>query len=735
MTAQNDENNVDFLLKLNRKKINDDLNFSHSLQGLADILSYDKINSSTINKTGNNLLEATQRVLTASGFDISLKNTINEENLHDNLLLLADQANASLRKVTLNTENWWKEDAGALLSFMREDGRPVALIPNNNGYRIEDPSSGNIVILNANNIEKITDTAFMFFRKFPQHAISLYELLRFGMTGASRDFTFLVGCGVLGGILGLFTPYATGLLVDTVIPNARGNELGQLALLLITTAIGMAAFELTRSLVMLRIKGRMGNFSQSAIIDRLIHLPAHFFRQYSAGDLAQRAFSIDSILTLLTGTTQAALLSWVFGLFSFFYLFTLNVRLALLSTAIVFIALLVTTAINVWSLSMERRKFELQGIISSRVLQILNGISKLRSSGAEKRAFSLWAKYFTKQKELDFKINSIENILSIFDAAYVVVASLLLFAFISFFESDMSTGTFMAFNSAFTQFLTATIAMGNALTSVLNVIPLYERAKPILNAIPEKNETLLNPGTLKGNIDISHVSFRYVEDGPTILDDVSISIKPGQFVAFVGPSGSGKSTLFRMLLGFERPDTGAIYYDNQDLDGLNIGAIRRQLGVVLQNGKLMPGDIFTNIVGSAPLNLNDAWEAARMAGFEDDIKAMPMGMHTVIDEGAGTISGGQKQRLMIARAIVKKPRILLFDEATSALDNKTQATVALSIENLNSTRIVIAHRLSTVIKADCIFVLEAGRVIESGNYKELMSKNGYFSELAKRQLC
>ncbi len=728
--------NNEALSRLLRKRENDNAHFSQALSGLAGILSESKNHSSIQAKTGDSLLDATQLVLSASGFYVSLKKTAYAPDPQDTLSLLARQANASLRRVALGGEAWWREDSGPLLAFLKEDGKPVALLPaGERGYWLEDPVTGESMLLNAENIKRLDDTAFMFFRKFPQHAIGMRDLLRFGLAGSSRDLLFLIGCGAFGGILGLFTPVATGLLIDTVIPGARSDELVQLVLLLVTTALGMSAFELTRSLAMLRIQGRMGNASQAAIIDRLMHLPAGFFRQYSAGDLAQRAFAIDNILTLLTGTTQAALLSWVFGLFSFAYLFMLNWQLALLATAIVGIALLVTTGINFWRLSMERRMFTLEGSIASRVLQLLDGISKLRSSGAEKRAFALWAKDFTQQKQLDFNIRSIANLLSVFDAAYIVLASLLLFATIAFFQPGISTGTFMAFNAAFSQFLAATIAVSSALTASLNVIPLYERAKPILDALPEQNESQTAPGVLQGNIDISHLTFRYVEDGPLILDDVSIHIEEGEFIAFVGPSGSGKSTLFRMLLGFEHPESGAIYYDQQDLSGLDIGAVRRQLGVVLQSGKLMPGDIFTNIVGSAPLTLEDAWEAARMAGFDDDIKAMPMGMHTVIAEGAGTISGGQKQRLMIARAIVKKPRILLFDEATSALDNRTQATVARSVEQLKATRIVIAHRLSTVIKADRIFVIEAGKVIETGNYEQLMAKNGHFAELARRQLA
>jgi ATP-binding cassette subfamily C protein len=312
---------------------------------------------------------------------------------------------------------------------------------------------------------------------------------------------------------------------------------------------------------------------------------------------------------------------------------------------------------------------------------------------------------------------------------------MLLFGAVAFFMPGLDTGHFLSFNAAFAQFFAATLGLTGALTASLNAIPLYERAKPILQSVPEVSPAMAPPGELSGAIEINQVSFRYAPDGPLVLDDVSIRIRPGEFVAFVGPSGSGKSTLFRMLLGFEKPQSGAIYYDQKDLAGLDVGAVRRQLGVVLQNGQLMPGDLFTNIVGAAPLTLDDAWEAARMAGLDADIQAMPMGMHTFIGEGASTLSGGQKQRLMIARALVKKPRVLLFDEATSALDNRTQAIVAQSMQRLNATRIVIAHRLSTVVHADRIFVIDAGKVVEQGRYAELMALNGHFAALAKRQIA
>jgi len=280
------------------------------------------------------------------------------------------------------------------------------------------------------------------------------------------------------------------------------------------------------------------------------------------------------------------------------------------------------------------------------------------------------------------------------------------------------------------------VALSDALIGVNLIIPLYQRLRPILETLPEDDTSKINPRALTGSIEVSHVSFRYREDGPLVLKDVSFEIKEGDYVALVGTSGCGKSTLFRILLGFEKPETGEIYYDGQDLAKLDIRAVRRQLGVVLQNGQLMTGNILSNIIGTNHrLTIEDAWEAARMAGIEEDIREMPMGMFTIISEGAGTISGGQKQRLMIARAIVNKPRIIFFDEATSALDNKTQAIVSQSLEKLQATRVVIAHRLSTIMNCNRILVMNQGRIVEQGTYEELMAKQGVFADLAKRQLA
>ena len=719
--------------------------FSHAIGGLAQVVSNTQA-AAAGGRTGDALLDATQRVVNALGFKSQLVNpsatsAAVQTDFTEKMEALCRQAKVSQRRVNLDEALWWKDISAPLLAF--KDGTlkegtlaPVALVPKAGGsYVIVDPATGQEVPLNADTARGLSRTAFMFYRGFDNEVITIAKLASFGLQGTNADLWRVLVFGVLGGLLGLLTPTATGILIDSVIPSANTNQLVQMVLLLTTASISIAAFELTRGLAIFRVESRIDNTNQAAVIDRLLNLPVPFFRDYAAGDLAQRAFGIDAILRMLTSTVQSAIFGWLFGLFSFAYLFFIDVKLAFLATALVLVSLLITTVVNFYRLRLERQTYQVQGDIASLVFQILNGIAKLRGGGAEKRAFARWADAFTKQKTLDFKIRSLANGMAVFDSGYIVLCSLLLFMVTAFHTNGITTGSFMAFNSAFGQFMAATLGMTSALTAALNVVPLYERAKPILTTLPEVNNQLAAPGQLKGGIELSGINFRYTPDSPMVLTDVNIRIEPGEFVAFVGPSGCGKSTLFRLLLGFEKPVSGGVYYDGQDLGGLDVQAVRRQLGVVLQSGKLMPGDIFTNIVGSAPLTHADAMAAVVMAGMEDDIKGMPMGLHTVISEGAGTISGGQKQRLMVARAIVKKPRILLFDEATSALDNRTQAIVANSVSQLKATRVVIAHRLSTVVDADRIFVIDAGRVVETGTYAELMQLGGQFAELARRQIA
>lgn len=648
---------------------------------------------------------------------------------------IARASRVRARQVALKGR-WWEGDQGPLLVFVEDGKLPRAALPRpSGGYLLEDPVSGRAVRIDEDVAATLEPFGTQFYRSFPARALALLDVMRFGAHGSTRDLWLVVAMGAAGALLNLVPALATGVLFDTVIPGADRSQLLQLCLALVGAAVGAAMFELTRSVAMLRVEARMDTGIQAGVWDRLLALPVPFFRDYTAGDLAVRANGINAIRQALSGTTTSAILGAVFSVFNLALLMFYSPLLAGVALLLVLLALGVTAGTSLAKLRYERQLADLEGRLSGLVLQLLNAVAKLRATGSEARAFAQWASRFAQHRTLKLKAERIGNILETFNAAFPLACSIVIFMVVAFYlrGGSLSTGEFLAFNAAFGALLLAMLQMTAALVVVLTVVPLFERARPILHALPETDGVKADPGRLRGDIEVSHLNFSYGGDAPPVLRDVSLRIRAGQFVAIVGPSGSGKSTLLRCLLGFETPTSGSIFYDGQDLSVIDITAVRRQLGVVLQNGQLLPGDIFKNIVGSSGLGIEDAWQAARMAGLEPDIKAMPMGMHTIV--GASGISGGQRQRLLIARAIVHRPRILYFDEATSALDNKTQAMVSESLEQLDATRVVIAHRLSTVRNADLIVVLEGGVVREQGRYDELMAQDGLFAQLARRQIA
>ncbi len=653
---------------------------------------------------------------------------------------LARASGVRVRKVALGG-SWFKQDSGPILGVLEDDGTPVALVPDGpRRYRLLDPASRTSTRVDESVAARLQPFGYTFYRSLPTEGLGAWQVARFGLFGWRRDFWTIVLMGTLGGLLGLAQPVATGMIFDTLIPGALRTEMLQMAAILVVIAVSAATFKLAQSFAMLRIEGRVDAGLQAAVWDRLVNLPAPFFREFTSGDLAMRGLGIQQIRQVVTGPVLSAVFAGVFSIFSYLLLFYYSWDLALLATALILLAFAVATGIGLLQLRHQRHLAEVQGELSGQVLGLINGIAKLRVSGTENRAFARWAEKFTRQEEISVKTRKLSNAQTIFSVVFPVLSLMAIFFTLSWLMQQddyepISTGDFLAFNSAYSQFLAASLGLSSALISLLATIPLYERAKPILEALPEVNDAKNDPGELSGRIDIRHVDFAYAPDLPTVLHDVSISIAPGEFVGVVGASGSGKSTLFRILLGFEAPDSGGVYYDGQDLASLDLRAVRRQLGVVLQNGTLLSGSVFQNIVGSTSLTIDDAWEAARLAGFAGDVKDMPMGMHTVVSEGGGGLSGGQRQRLLIARAIASRPRMLLFDEATSALDNETQALVSRSLEGLKATRVVIAHRLSTIQNADRIYVLDRGAIVEDGTYSELMAEDGLFAELVRRQLA
>ena len=710
---------------------------AESLQRLANATRRDVIDAPAGAASVDPLLRACQLLGEAQGMPIKAPAAYLARQLSDPFSDICRASHVRFRRVALRGD-WWLHDNGPLLGYHSDDGRPLALLqtPSGRRYRLVDPTTGAEQPVTARNAGAVQPFAYSLYRPFGPTSLDLLGLMRFALFRRGRDVVTIALLGGLVGLLGLVTPWATGQLIDTVIPSADMAQLGQLALLLVAVALSAAMFELTQSFAQLRLEGKLDATTQSAVWDRLLNLPTGFFKQYSAGDLATRAMGISAIRQALSGSTLSTILSSVFSVFSLALMLYYSVTLSMVAIGLVVLAIVITVSSSLASLRHERKLATIEGEISGLTLQMLFGVSKLRAAGGERRAFGLWADAFARQQNARYRASWLQGITGVAQEVYPLFGSIAIFMTLALFMSPgaISTGQFLAFNAAFGTFMGAMLTLSGTAVGLLGIIPLYERAKPILQGVPEISDAKADPGELNGEIEISNLSFAYRPDQAPIINDLTLSIRPGEFLAVVGPSGCGKSTLLRLLLGFETPDAGSISYSGHDLGSLDLGAVRRQLGVVLQKGDLMDGDIFTNIVGSKPLTLQDAEEAARMSGLENDLKSMPMGMHTVVGDGGGTLSGGQRQRLLIARAIVHKPRILFFDEATSALDNQTQATVSASLEQLQATRIVIAHRLSTVVNADRILVLRNGRAEEIGTYEELMANNGLFADMARRQV-
>ena len=631
------------------------------------------------------------------------------------------------------TEGWYRDAYGPMLS-KTADGAPVALIPSAaGGYTYTDPETGNTVKVNAKTAKNIAGKGVVLYKPLPQKKLGITDLLLFMKSGRNwADTAMLIAATLAVTVIGLALPRIAKAISGSVLESGSTRALAGAAVCMVCVAVSKQLMTAIRGLAAKRITTKVSVAVQSAMMIRLLSLPAAFFRKYSPGELKSRAMSVSQLCAVILGMVMTSGLTSIASLMYITQIFAFARVLVVPSLVIIAATVALSAAATYIQAGINRKEMDLAAKESGMSYAMISGIQKIKLVGAEKRIFAKWLNLYSQEAELIYNPPLFIKINGVITTAITLFSNIALY-YLSV-KSGVDQSSYIAFMTAFGLVMGAFIELSDLALSAAQIRPMLEMAEPFLKAEPETSEGKEPVTDISGGVAMDHVSFRYSEDTPYILKDVSLDVKPGEYIAIVGKTGCGKSTLMRLLLGFEKPETGAIYFDGKDLESLDPRSLRRKIGTVMQSGGLFQGDIYSNIVITDPeLTLDDAWEAAEKAGIADDIRRMPMGMYTIISEGQGGISGGQRQRIMIARAIATKPKLLLFDEATSALDNKAQKQVADALDKMGCTRIVIAHRLSTIKHCDRILVLDGGRIIEDGSYDELIAKNGFFAELVERQ--
>lgn len=553
------------------------------------------------------------------------------------------------------------------------------------------------------------------------------------LSGIRTQLIGFLGLTAISGFLAFLIPTLTANVFDRAVPSGDSVTLKNAVLALLVTLISLQLVELSAAFLRLHVRKRLSLTWKATMMRRLLRLPIPFFREFAVGDLLSRLGLVHGEQERLIFSISTGVVSALFSTSSLVYLFWQDGRTGLLAAAAGGSVLGVAWILAARKLPMERCLIISAGRLRCHLIALFAAIAKVRVARAENRLFRQWKDRLGEKQKLGFASERLNGLLSVWQS---VVPALSIAMFFLVFTDGTGAGTpgrYLATLSAFTLFMEGVFRLAAALFDAVVAIPLFERAKPLFQRPLEQSRNGDDPGKLTGHVQLKNVSHRFSPDGPLVLSDINLDIPPGSFVALVGPSGSGKSTLMRLLLGFEQPTEGDVLYDGKPLSSLALLQVRRQCGTVLQQDHLIAGNIFENIAAMRPITLEQAWEAARIAGMSEELQRLPMGMRSFVTQGGSAFSGGERQRLMIARAVAGQPRILFLDEATSALDNRVQAEIMRNLELLRVTRIFVAHRLSTIRQADRIFVLEQGRVVDSGSFDSLVAREGTFERMVRRQ--
>ena len=713
-----------------RKKASDDA-FEEAFYKVADSV------------TGKNVYKAMQddAKTTRDAFEAVLKYyRVKMKDLPPEITDVHEQLDYLIRPEGMMTRNvklekgWYKDAYGAMLGTLKQDGTLISLIPGKiSGYTFYDPKTRRIRKVNKETEKLIDDEGISFYRQFPLRKLRVIDLGIFALKSLQvNDFVFYGILTLIGTGLGMLVVNINKVLMSDVLEYGNLAVLLACSLFLICSQLSQMIFGVANSLYMQRFNKKMDLNIESATMMRVLSLPPSFFKEYSSGELSSRTEYINSLCDTITNAIFSTGFNAIFSLAYISQIMKFAPMLVIPSIIITIATLGFSIFSTLITMKINKKKMEQSAKELGLSYSIINGIKKIKLAGAEKLIFSKWASMYAEGARLEYNPPLFVKYNGVISTSIGLVGTVVMYYFSV--QSGILVSDYYAFNSAYGMLSGAFTSLASMALTFATIKPIMEMAKPLLDVEPEVSEGKQQITDVSGNIEINNLSFRYSEKSPYVIDGLNLTIRPGQYVAIVGKTGCGKSTLMRLLLGFETPEKGSIYYDGKDIANIELRSLRRKTGVVMQSGSLFMGDIYSNIVISAPeLTLDEAWEAAEKAGIADDIRKMPMGMHTLIAEGAGGISGGQKQRIMIARAIAPKPKILMLDEATSALDNITQKIVSESLDKEKCTRIVIAHRLSTIKQCDRIIVLDKGHIIEDGTYEELIRNNGYFAELVDRQ--
>lgn len=659
---------------------------------------------------------------------------------------LIHKGNMQLRLVELSGD-WYESDCGVMLCYYGEKKKPAALIPKSpRSYIMINWDNPDGIPVTKEIADEIDKDAFVVHAGLSPRKLSNFDVLRFMFNHCwALDWQTLILVSFFAGLIPIITPIVTETIFQDIIPILDREGLAMVTQVSAIAGFTTAAINIVRSIAIARLVTNVDLAVESALFGRMVALPTAFFRKFQSGEIAGRFMGMESVVNAVSGDIVSQVFNFIFSFWSFGLMCWYSFTLAMLVLFISVVMTIISALFVYKSVSLQRKFTTAHNLTAALLQQIFTGLAKFRTAGAEEHAFRLWGERFADEWRWDYKLRWNNNYQSIVAVVHTSLYTLLVYFVTMNYVNEVNPETgaivkegisyasFLAFQAATASFNTTIGGFVGSVSSLIFAKPLVENLKIFLDEVPEISEDKPDADNLRGAIEVRNLCFSYAEDLPEVIKDVSFRIAAGEHVAIVGRSGGGKSTLIRLLLGFEKPTRGVVLYDGQDLAEVNLLSVRSQMGVVLQNGQLMSGSIFTNIVGTSALTENDAWAAAEAAGLTDDIKNMPMGIQTIISEGSSNISGGQRQRILIARALAGRPSIVIFDEATSALDNRTQAIVTRSLDKMHATQIIVAHRLSTIRNVDRVIVIDKGQIVENGGFDELVAQGGIFASMVKRQ--